>query len=219
MQRNKALTCLASLLTLALGSGSAQALTATPSFTISAANFTMPSSGGGNIPITLTSVNGYVGTVVVICTPPSEPAGVILPYCDLPGPVASTYVLTANATMKEGIGISSIPPLPPSAAMLNLAGHGSETGWVLAGVFMLGVGLRRRKARWPMRLLLTAGMLIGLTGIGACGGSTSLISHATLTPGTYTYTLNAHDQVNPSLSATATATVTIPAGIQKIVVQ
>ena len=202
MQRNKALTCLASLLTLALGSGSAQALTATPSFTISAANFTMPSSGNGSIPFTLTSVNGYTGTVNVTGTLPNTPAGIRVPNLDLGGPVSPGFVLTANATVAGVIGITASAP---AVSRLNLPEHGGSAGWELAGVFILGVGLRRRKARWPMRLLLTAGMLIGLTGIGACGGSP-----VTLTPGTYPYTLTAY---NNSLTASTTVMMTVPPGI------
>jgi hypothetical protein len=74
---------------------------------------------------------------------------------------------------------------------------------------MLGLGLKRKRSRQSARLLLAVGMLIGLTGIGACSGP------ETLTPGTYTYTLNASSYVqnNTSLSASTTVTVTVPPGI------
>jgi hypothetical protein len=52
-------------LTIIAGLGSGQAQSATPAFTISASNTTMPASGMGAIPFTLTSVNGFAGSVVV----------------------------------------------------------------------------------------------------------------------------------------------------------
>jgi hypothetical protein len=61
MKRNKILACVASLVAVTLFWGGAQALAAAPGFTISATNITMPSSGNGSIPITLTSVNGFAG--------------------------------------------------------------------------------------------------------------------------------------------------------------
>lgn len=212
MPSNKALTRLVILLALAPGLSRAQAPAPTPSFTISASNSTMPSNGDGGIPITLTSVDGFAGTVVVGCSQPNTPASVIAPVCDYPGPVTSTYVLNANTTLNEVIGVS--PPINTNpTARLNLpthgTGHGERAIWSLAGVLMLGLGLRRRRARPSTRLLLAIGTLIGLTGISACGGP------ETLTPGTYTYTLTANDpyDTNNPLSVSTTATVTVPPGI------
>ena len=54
---------------------------APPSFTISATNVTLPSSGDGSIPFVLTSVDGYVGTVAVSCPEVNAPAGARIPYC------------------------------------------------------------------------------------------------------------------------------------------
>jgi len=207
MKGNTVLICLLCFLAFAVGPGGAQASAPTPSFTISATNITMPSSGNGSIPITLTSVNGFAGTVVVGCMSPNPPAGVRKPYCDLPGPVASTYVLTANAKVTESIGISASAPLPPAAGRYP-PGAGADASLALAGGLMLGFGLRRRRARWPALLFLALAMLIGTTGIGACGSGPE-----TLTPGTYTYTLNASAQNYPTLSASTTVNVTVPPGI------
>ena len=73
---------------------------ATPSFTISATNVTMPSSGDGSIPFVLTSVDGYIGTVAVQCPEVNAPAGARIPYCG--GGPAFAFDLTANE-MSKGI--------------------------------------------------------------------------------------------------------------------
>jgi hypothetical protein len=80
--------------------------------------------------------------------------------------------------------------------------------WSLAGAFLLGLGLIRRRAH-ATRLLLALCMLIAMTGLAACGGP------PTLTPGTYTYTLTAFttDTTTSSLSASTTVVVTVPPGI------
>jgi hypothetical protein len=208
MTRNKALTCLTVLLTLAFGLCRAHALAPAPSFTLSASNITM-SSNNTSIPITLTSVNGFTGSVGLTCTPPNPPSGVKEPSCG-GGPYQPT-VLTANATVTGGLAIYAIKPLPTSSATSsNLPGHGRRTTWTLAGALMLGLGALRKKSQLSKHLLLVVGMFVGLAVINACGGP------ETLTPGTYSYTLTAAatpGASNPTFSTTTTATVTIPAGI------
>jgi hypothetical protein len=68
----------------------------------------------------------------------------------------------------------------------------------------LGVGLRRRAARWLSLTLLAAATLAGLAAIGACGGNSSVV-----TPGTYAYTIMAKD-MNSSLTVNASINVTVP---------
>lgn len=214
MTINKASVCLGALLILAPSLCNAQhAVPPTPTFTISATNVTMPSSGTVSIPFVLTSVNGFAGQLIVSCTPPTESASVRLPYIDLGGPVFA-FTLTANGTAPGSISLQAKkPPVVYVPARMNLPvrpGHHRRATWSLASVFLLGIGLRKRKA-WAARLSLAICMLIALTGLNACGGG------PTLTPGTYTYTLTA-SQNSPSLnlpqpSSSTTVTVTVPAGI------
>jgi hypothetical protein len=213
MTRNTALTYLISLLTLAPSLCGAQ-VPATPGFTISATDITMPFSDYGSIPFTLTSVNGFAGSVSVICAPPIPPAGVKEPGCT-GGPVIPPIALAANATATGVVSINVFEPLPgPTSSKLNLpghgAGHGGGMGWALGGVGMLGLGFLRKRWRLSTSLLLTVGMLIGLAGISACSGAP-----VTLTPGAYTYTLTAATPTgsNPSFSASTTVKVTVPAGV------
>jgi len=205
MKRRLALGCLigfpASL------AGYCSAPSPAPSFTISAGNVTIPASGTGLISYTLTSVNGFVGSVSVTCTPPTPPADVREPVCG-GGPVSPPITLAANAMGTGNVGLEPYVYFPPQTS--NRRDHsrpGGGTNWSLAGVLMLGLALPRRRMLKSRRLLLTIGLLIGLGGITACS------TIVTLTPGTYTYTLDASEVGNASSSATTTVQVTVPPGI------
>ncbi len=180
-------------------------MAATPSFTISATNTTLSSNGSGSIPIALTSVDGYAGQIGIACTPPSVPAGTLLPYCG--GGPAYQIKLTANATVDGSVGLTA-GPVPLATTRLNHPSRGAEAAWAFAGVLLLGFGFRRKRMRWLSMLLLSIGLLAGLAGIDACAGSGT----PTLTPGTYAYTITATD-VNTSASASTTVQVTVPSGI------
>jgi len=150
MTRTKALTYPLVLLSLASGLCRAQVPVPTPSFTISATNVTM-SSSGTSLPFTLASIHGFPGTVGIAVTQPNPPAGTKLPYLELGGPAGPTYVLTAIPTATGSIGLSAIPepsPLPVKLNLPNRPGHGEGVRWKLAGVLMLGLGsLRKRSPR------------------------------------------------------------------------
>lgn len=186
---------------------------AAPGFTVSATNITLPSSGNGAIPITLSAVNGYTGIVFISCPPVNPPAGVRQPYCDPPhfGPVLSLVLNASNPTATASLTITS--QLEPGAtSALRSPGPKAATAWVLAGALMLGLGFRRRRSRWLAQLLLAVVSLIALTGLGACagGGNGNL---GFLTPGTYTYTISTADQSIPQKFASTTVQVAVPRGI------
>ena len=187
------------------------ALAATPAFTITATDVTMSSngtSGVGSSTFTLTSLNGYTGTVFVGCISPTPPTGVNVPFCDLsPGPVRPAYTLTANQVVTGSIPLQNyIPPCNPCPVSLpHRGGHGLAPGLALAGALLLGFGFRRRAARWLTMTLLAVGALAGVAGISACGGGNSSV----VTPGTYAYTVTAVD-TNTAVSVTASINVTVP---------
>jgi len=173
---------------LAFGSvlDSLPAHAATPSFTISATNVTLPSSGDGSIPFVLTSVDGYVGTVAVSCPEVNAPAGARIPYCG-GGPVFA-FSLTAEERVTGNL------TLTPYGVPVPLA----------AGALLVGLTLRRkRKVAWPPLALVLACTLASLGEIAGCGSGTS-----GMTPGTYAYTITATDaKTNVVVSTTANVTV------------
>jgi MYXO-CTERM domain-containing protein len=205
MKRSIAPSCSIVFLALAAGYGKAQPPAPTPGFTITANNVTMSNSGNNLVPFTLTSVNGFTGTINVDCSAPNPTARVKEPTCD-PGPVARIYTIPANGTVSGEYTLVAYPV--PSVSTMNRSTPGSGASWAAAGLLMLGFGLSRRRRFGSGRLLLTAGLLMGLTGMSACGGGPP-----TLTPGTYTYTFSANSISTPSPAVTTTFQVTVPAGI------
>lgn len=214
MERNAARIFVVLLAVLALSCSRVWAVAAAPSFRISATNATMSPSGSVEAPVLVTSVNGYAGTVMINCIAPNEPATVHAPYCDIPGPVAAIVTLTANATVSSQILFYSQPV--PAVVQQNMAGLPSQALWALAGIPLLwGWSLRKQRARLRTGLLM-AGMFLVLMGMGACGGGSGFttsnnLPQFSLTPGSYTFTLEGVDEHNSSLTADATVVVTVQA--------
>jgi hypothetical protein len=213
MQSNRQFVLIGSLLAFALALFSTNAPAATPDFTIAATSVTMSSSGSsgvGSSTFTLTSVNGYAGTIQVNCAPPTFLAGAMRPLCgDVGGPALPTYTLTANQVVTGTINLfNSYPPCsngsPCPVSLPRRGGHRLAPGLVLAGGLLLGLGFRRRAARWLTLTLLAVGALAGLAGISACGGNNSVV-----TPGTYVYTVEA-TEFGTSATVTTSFNVTVP---------
>ncbi len=193
------------VVTVTLSSAPLLAATPSPSFTITATNAAMSSSsstGSGSSTFTLTSVNGYTGSVGINCNAPTIPAGVKVPYCDVPLPPRA-YTLTSNQVVTGNLSLFNFPvPVPASAR--HRRGHGLASGLALAGALLLGVGYWRRAARRLTFSLFALSAFFALLGISACGSSNSYV-----TPGTYAYTVAATD-LNTSATVTATFNVTVP---------
>jgi hypothetical protein len=203
MSIQKSFISLSTLLVLTLGVFSAQAQPAKPIFTISATNATMTSSGSngtGSSTFTLTSEDGYTGTIGIDCYPTNEPAGAKLPYCggSLP-PVG--YTLKADAVVTGSLPFfnAAVPEPVSIPAGKSQAG---PAALALAAV-LLGLGFHRKAQRWLVLVLLAVGMLTGLAAINGCGGGNSVV-----TPGTYSYTVKAVD--TNSNVVTSTFNVTVP---------
>lgn len=188
----------------------------TPSFTITATGATIStstSSGTGASTFTLTSVNGYTGSVRVTCNSPAPVPGVTVPYCTYGGqtsgaavPVQPPIALTANETATGTMFFYNAPvpcsnPCPVS--LPRSGGHRLAQGLALAGAVLFGLGFYRRRARWLTLTMLAIGSLAGIAGISACG------SNSVVTPGTYTYSLNAMD-ISTLVSVNTSIQVTVP---------
>jgi len=191
-----------------------RALAATPAFTLSATNVTMPlntqttcSSSGcttqyGYSTFTLTSVNGYTGGPQVTCAAVNPPSAAILPACYQHGLMPA---LPANGSVSgEILFIAPGQGIPPSpASLLERTGH-IASGLVLSAVFLFGFARRRRAAHWFSLILLALATLGGTAAISACGGASN-----SMTPGTYSYSITATDSGTGDTSAT-TISVIIP---------
>jgi hypothetical protein len=182
------------------------ALGATPGFTVAATNVTESSSGltgTGTSSITLTSVGGYIGSVQVICYPPTVPNGVKLPYCN--GPIADpTYNLTANQTVTGRVSFYNQPVPEAAVSRPRLPSRLPASGLALAGVLLWGIAARRKAGRTLVLMLFAAGTLTCLAGISGCGGTKSAV-----TPGTYVYTITATDTRTASF-VSSSINVTVP---------
>ncbi len=206
-----------SFLAIISGLGSGHAQSATPSFTISASNVTMPTRGNGSIPFTLTSVNGFAGAVVVSCGPANPPTGSILPQCNYTGsPIAPPpYTLTANGTVRGSLSLVAYIPPCSSPCPVKLQPRPRQRGAVnlaLSGALLLGLGFRRRAARWLALALFAAGMLAELAGVIACGAG----SIDDLSPGIFAYTVSATQSGttrSQAMVVNTTVNVTVPADI------
>lgn len=201
MRKPIALGIFGLLLACSPGIGGGRMFAATPTFTISASNVTMPTAGNGPIPFTVTSLDGYSGTIGFTCSATNPPAGAKLPTCIGPEGPGVSISLAANQTVNSECVL--IPPgtaLPPSTA----SRYGQGLVVALAGALVAGSRMRRRANRWLVLALLGVAASAAAVSISACGGGNS----NSMTPGTYSYTLTGTDA--NGLSANATTNVTIP---------
>ena len=128
-----------------------------------------------------------------------------MPACNFGGPAVLVFeTLTANQVATGTIAFANSVRCPCPVRLPRRGGHRQAPSLALAGALLLGVGLRRRAARWLSLTLLAAATLAGLAAIGACGGNSSVV-----TPGTYAYTIMAKD-MNSSLTVNASINVTVP---------
>jgi hypothetical protein len=204
VENQKFLVSIATFLALSICVFSTQVRAAAPSFTISATNATMTSSGSngrGSSTYTLTSVNGYTGTVGINCYPTNEPTGAKIPYCGGSVPPVG-HTLTANATVTGSLPFFNVP-VPEPASMPVRKSRATPATLALAGVLLLGLGFRGRASRWLFLVLVAGCAFAGLGLISGCGGSNGVV-----TPGTYSFTVKGVD--TNSNVVTSTFNVTVP---------
>jgi hypothetical protein len=156
----------------------------------------------GSTSFTLTSVNGYTGSVAVTCVSPSIPTGARVPVCG--GSVLTpAYTLTANQVVTKTISLYNFP-VPTPASLRRRRGHGLATGLALVGALLFGFGIRGRGQRWFTLTLFALCAFFAFAEISACGANDNYV-----TPGTYAYTVAATD-VNTSATVKAPFNVTVP---------
>lgn len=199
MHRCRPAALLVSLLTLSWMLLPASAHAATANFTVSATNVTMPAKGLGMSTLTVTSQNGFSGSVVVSCALANASMGAHLPLCvHLPGP---GVVLAADQSTKSSLYLVpyGMAPPPGNAGSRTPGKHRAAATLALAGALLLGFGFRRRVRRLGW-LILAATIFAASAGITACGGGNQ---------GTFVYNIVATDNATGA-STNTTIAVTIP---------
>lgn len=190
-------------------------------FSAAATAVTVTPGGSGQSTITLSSTNGYAGTVALSCSVTTSPAGAQdLPTCTA-GPSVTMTSGTANAstvvTVSTTAATTSSLVRPAERRPANPWGE-AGSGLVLAGLlWMFSPQSRKRFRARTLVVLLTLAMggllLSGCGGAGSNDGGTSTNPPSSGNPGTtagaYTITVVAtgNDAQNTTSKATFTLTV------------
>jgi hypothetical protein len=167
-----------------------------PTFTVTATNVTLPPGATSALSqITVTSVNGYTGTVAITCQYSGGDMSAKAPTCG--GGALRVYTLTANQSAQGALAVYPYGVHVP-AATLDRRQTGSKPvlAFVLAGACFLAT--LRRRARGIVAILFAAVVLAGITSCGA----NSLA-------GTFPYTVTGTD-FKTNVTASTTMTVTVP---------
>lgn len=177
---------------------------ATPQITLAASNVSIPGQGTATSQFTVKSVNGFAGQVGVGCSGPEQilAPDLVLPQCA--GPLVNVSV-PANGSATGSINF--YPPWSASAAPdSRRAGGGRRSPLPMLASLFAAVGLlalwRRNRSSRVLSVLPAIAGLVLAAGVSACVGQGGLA----MTPGTYTYTLDAG---NAATSATTTISVTV----------
>jgi hypothetical protein len=180
----------------------ASAWAAPAEFAVTAANVTMPSSGNGSSPYTVTGIP-ITGTLAVTCKYSGPATTANIPDCSY-GPIAATPV-TAGETVTGTISFFPFGVAVPQEA--NRTSH-APVPLALAGALLLGFRLRRLARGWLVPMVLAVGSLAAVAALSGCVASMN-----GMTPGTYQYTIAAGNSgtLNPLVAeATTTIDVTVP---------
>ena len=156
--------------------------------------------------LTLTSLSGYSGTVLLTCKLLGSPSAANPPQCGLD---PASVPLAANATAQPLLLIFGAGTQLPSGvtagvtAGVNASGPARPLLALLACAALVPLCFLRRRAfaRFLLLFLLLASVALPFT---ACGGSSSLI-----TAGTYSFQVTATDSQNPAITTSATVAVTV----------
>ena len=161
--------------------------------------------------VTVSSTNGYAGTVTLTCAVTSSPAGAIdLPTCSSsPKVTLSSGTASATATVTVNTTAAS-----DSAMALPKPGNrwaGTTSGAVLALLVFLWIPAQRRRWWSMLSILAVIAALGGLAGCNAVtmsGKSAAAGTTPASTPGTTagTYTITVSGTGNDSASTTAATT-------------
>ncbi len=170
---------------------------------------------GNTSTITVTSVNDFTGSVTLIATITSSPAGAqdlptfsfspassvnIAP--DTPGTV--TLIISTTAATSGALAY----PVRPVVRRHTARGIGLVAFALIFGIGGIGIGLPARRRSWRLRVGMLALLVTLIAGLLACGGSGSGgIGNSGTTPGSYTVTVTGTSSGGTMATGTVTLTV------------
>jgi hypothetical protein len=161
----------------------------------------------GNQPTTvyafqLSSVNNYVGNVLVNCRLKTVNANATTPPCVIQPALPHAIPLTAGENYTGSFNFTA-------SFIAKSATPVKGGALVVAALLCMGLTLRRRARKLGLLALLTAAGVAITTVSGCSGGNANLANY---TPGSYTYVLAASDIATGNQLATTQFTLIIPNG-------
>lgn len=195
-------------LVIALGTPLAVWAVPATTFAITATNVTMPHSGLGVSHYKVTGIP-FDGTMTIACQYSGKDKSARIPTCTY-GPLVAIPVKQGQTVTGEEFFYpwGSAIPLDQQGAIHRFP-SGQLAGLWLAGVLLIGAGLRPKARRWLTVGMLAAGSLAASAGLSGC-----IWGPGGMTPGTYPYTISANVEANPVVplgrGVSTTISVTVP---------
>ena len=185
---------------------------ASATYSLSATSPTVSPGSTGTSVVTVSTTNGYAGTVTLSCSLTASPTGAK----NLPACVGNPAVSISSSA--AGVGNFTLTTTAASSAMIvpNFDGRkrwtGTGVGSALAFLILLCVPKARRNRLFMVGLIFAITVLGGVTACGGGGGGNGG-GGGTSTPGTsagtYTFTVTGTGNDVAKASATTTFTLTV----------
>lgn len=193
-------------------SGTASITVTNPVYSMTATSVTIASGGLATSTVTLSSSNGYAGTVFLVCAITSSPSGATdLPTCTTTQTVALTSATTsATATIAVNSTAASAAVTWPNVR--NGRGWAVTGGTALALLLIPWIPRKRRNCLSLIGVLVATTLLGGLVACGGVGGGRSTTpppSNPGTTKGSYTVAVTGTGNDSATTTASTTFTITV----------
>ncbi len=159
--------------------------------------------------VTVSSTNGYAGTVTVACALTSSPTSALdLPTCSASISTVNLTTSTTSGTVTFNVGTTAAP-----TAALEKPAFGGGRGWAGGGAgvvmaLLVFFGIPRRRRNWRSMLGILA-VLVALGGLSGCSNFWANPYDTGTTSGAYTFTVTGTGSPAVTPAPTATFTLTV----------